>query len=124
MLRQGFPERDGGALGAEIGFERGHPFPPEARIVPDSGSGITARPNRLSAADWSDWIISRAQSSLRFREGTNPVIHVTDAFTGAPLLASVPLGKGTLTAVALDIVPQLQIIHQGGYRLLANLVSY
>jgi hypothetical protein len=52
------------------------------------------------------------------------VIHLKDESTGAPLIASVKIGEGTLTAVALDMLPQLQILHPGAHRLLANLVSY
>jgi hypothetical protein len=124
VLRQSPRGPDDGPLGAKIGFERGHPFPPETHVAAEAGSRIMTGPNLLSEGDWRDWIISRAQSSLQFREGSSPVVHVRDASTGAPLIASVPEGKGMLTAVALDIVPQLQIIHPGGYRLLANLLAY
>jgi hypothetical protein len=124
MLGGSLSGPDGGALSGEIGFVRGHPIAPEARVATERASRIIAQPNLLSEGDWRDWIISRARSSLDFREGANPVVHVRDASTGAPLLASVRMGQGTLTAVALDLVPQLQVIHPGGYRLLANLVSY
>ncbi|HEX7572014.1 MAG TPA: hypothetical protein VF514_02905 [Bacteroidota bacterium] len=52
------------------------------------------------------------------------MIHLKDESTGVPLIASVKIGEGTLTAVALDMLPQLQILHPGAHRLLANLVSY
>jgi hypothetical protein len=115
---------DGGSLGREIGFAGGRPFAPESRVRAEGAGRIIAGPNLLSDGDWRDWIISRAQVSLRFGEGVDPLIHVRETSTGAPLLASVPVGKGTLTAVALDLLPQLQIVHPGAYRLLANLVSY
>jgi hypothetical protein len=78
----------------------------------------------LNDGDWRDWIISRARSSIRVGGGTATLVHLRDSSTHAPLVASVPMEKGILTAVALDLLPQLQIVHPGGYRLLANLVSY
>jgi hypothetical protein len=124
IFGQTLPGEAGVALLEEIGFTRGRPIPPEAPVTAEEADRLIVHPNLLSGDDWRDWIISRAQASISVRAGVSPLVHVRDASTGAPLLASAAMGKGTLTAMALDIVPQLQILHPGAYRLLANLVSY
>ena len=121
ILGQSLPFTDGGALGATLGFLRGHPVPPEAGVRADESGSLTRSPNPLAADDWNGWIIARAQCSLRISDGANAVIPVRDAVSGMPLVASVAMGNGRLTAVALDLSPQLQMVHPGGYRLLANL---
>jgi hypothetical protein len=124
MLRQRPPAVPGDPLTENAGFGPTRVIAPEAPVLAEKGSAVIAHPNSLSGPDWNGWIISRAQSPLIFPPGTHPVIHLRDESTGAPLVASMGIGEGTLTAVALDLLPQLQIVHPGAYRLLANLVSY
>ncbi|HMK38288.1 MAG TPA: PIG-L family deacetylase [Bacteroidota bacterium] len=122
MLRQHPASPAAGILAGYAGFGRSPVIAPEATVVADGA--IARQPNALSEGDWRGWIISRAQSPLVLSRDSNPLVSLRDASTGAPLIASVALGKGTLTAVALDLLPQFQIVHPGACRLLANLVSY
>jgi hypothetical protein len=124
MLRQNPRATAGNPLAETAGFGMARVIAPEASVIADRSSGILSYPNLLSDADWHGWIISRAQSPLVVVRDSNPVMHLRDESTGAPLIVSVKMGEGTLTAVALDMSPQLQIVHPGAYRLLANLVSY
>ncbi len=124
ILRQRPPAAPGDPLAENAGFRPTRVIAPEAPVIAEKGSAILVHPNSLTEADWRDWIISRAQSPLVLSPGAHPVIHLKDESTGAPLIASVKIGEGTLTAVALDMLPQLQILHPGAHRLLANLVSY
>jgi hypothetical protein len=124
MLRQRPPAAPGDPLTGYAGFGLSRVIAPESPVIMETGSAILSHPNPLAEADWRDWIISRAQSPLVVSPGAHPLIHLKDESTGAPLIASMRFGEGTLTAVALDMLPQLQILHPGAYRLLANLVSY
>ena len=124
IFRQIPPSTPGDPLTENAGFGRARVIAPEAPVIAEEGSAVLSHPNLLSDGDWRDWIISRAQSPLVVSPGAHPVIHLKDESSGAPLIASVPMGEGTLTLVALDLIPQLQIVHPGAYRLLANLVSY
>lgn len=124
MLRQHPPAAPGDPLTENAGFGPARVIAPEAPVIAEKESAVLSHPNLLSEVDWRDWIISRAQSPLVLSPEAHPVIHLKDESSGAPLIASVKLGEGTLTAVALDLIPQLQIVHPGAYRLLANLVSY
>ena len=124
ILRQS-PESAGeNPLTGGAGFGKARMIAPEAPVAADRSSGLLSHPNLLSEPDWRDWIVSRAESPVTLAPDSNPVIHVRDESTGVPLVASVTMGRGTLTAVGLDLLPQLQIVHPGACRLLANLVSY
>ncbi|HTY60564.1 MAG TPA: hypothetical protein VMF59_17195, partial [Bacteroidota bacterium] len=124
MLRQGPLPPGENPLAEAAGFAAGPVIAPEAGVAAAEHDSLLTYPNPISASDWQNWIISRALSPLRISSGSHPVVHCTDASTGAPLVASVKLGEGTLTVVALDLLPQIQIVHPGAYRLLANLLSY
>ena len=124
MLRQSPRGTGENPLTGNAGFGATRIIAPEAPVVADPSSTLLSHPNLLSGPDWRGWIISRAQSPVMVTPDSNPVIHCRDQSTGAPLVVSVTMGRGTLTAVALDLGPQLQIVHPGACRLLANLVSY
>ncbi len=124
MLRQHPRAAPGNPLTEIAGFAMTCVMAPGAPVIADSTSGILSHPNPISGADWRGWIISRAQSPVVASREADQVVHLRDELTGAPLITSVKIGTGTLTAVALDLLPQLQIVHPGACRLLANLVSY
>ncbi len=124
MLRQSPQAAEKNPLTGNAGFGVTRMIAPEASVVADPASGLFSHPNLLSESDWRGWIISRAQSPVMVTRDSNPVVHCKDESTGVPLIATVTMGKGTLTAVALDLGPQLQIVHPGAHRLLANLLSY
>ena len=95
---------------------------PHAQVWCDSSQLLT-RPNAISGLDWSDWIISRSWRAIQTGIDPRIVVHVRAVTTGAPLLVSEAIGKGFVIAVALDITPQLETIHEGTFRIFANLIS-
>ncbi len=124
MLSQALQTSAESPLTEPAPFSALHLLAPEAGIVTAGGDSLLSLPNLISPGDWRDWIVARAEASVHVPADRNPVVHCRDESTGSPLIASVSMGEGTLTAVALDLIPQLQIVHPGAYRLLANLLSY
>jgi hypothetical protein len=124
MLSQAWDPPEARELTRLIGFTGEPALPPDAPAIADSSSRICASPNRLGEEDWRDWTIARSRGIVRVPAGADLTVHVRNGRTGAPLVASVTLGRGTITAVALDLVPQLQTVHAGALRLFANLLAY
>jgi hypothetical protein len=123
MLRQSPGSTKGNPLSGTLEFARTGVIPPESPVKGDTAAAVLSAPNSISREDWEGWIIARAQSPIVAPPGSNPAVQLEDELTGAPLVATVNVGKGRLTAVALDLLPQLQIVHPGAYRLFANIVS-
>ncbi len=121
-----FPQHGRGAgwLTALCGatFEPIDPLASEAEVTTDT-SAMFATPNHMAPADWEGWVESRAFVD----------VHQTVPRTGAGnrawsgqhhLLDSVPVGKGSVTLVAADLLSQLTNYHPGAYRLLANVIAH
>ncbi len=94
-------------------------LPPEAAVVADS---LPGSPNTIVPADWNGWVMTRARNAIVVQRGEAAVI-VRAEGDGRVLLASVPTGKGSVIAVALDLASQLEVVHAGAFRILANLLS-
>ncbi len=122
MLSQDTPGT--GELIGEMGFMGGALRDPAATVTADTASAVCSSPNMLRAADWQDWTIARARGTVRQTPGTNLIVHVRDGVSGSPLVASAAHGKGLITRVALDLIPQFQTVQVGAYRLFANLLAY
>jgi len=124
VLAQDWSGKGGGPLARLVKFGPARLFAPEAPVLADISAGVTTTPNALTPADWEGWIISRARTTVDITEHGGAVVWCRDAASGLCLGATFAEGRGSITAVALDILPQLQIVHPGACRLLANLVSY
>jgi len=124
LLAQRWNAKKAGPLAQLVRFGPGRLFPPEGPVDADSAAGPAVAPNRLREGDWEGWIISRARATLNLAGEGGAVAWCRDRATGAVLGATIAAGGGTIAAVTLDISPQLQIVHPGACRLLANLVSH
>ncbi|HTO92860.1 MAG TPA: PIG-L family deacetylase [Bacteroidota bacterium] len=123
LLAQRWTTESGGPLARLVRFSSPRLFAPEGSVAADDSAGPAGSPNRLGEADWRGWIISRARATVDLEGVTGAVAWCRDRATGAVLGATFPVGEGSITAVTLDISPQVQIVHPGAFRLLANLVS-
>jgi hypothetical protein len=112
------------ALTGRIGFLGGTLRTPDAPVTGDPSTPVCATPNALGEPDWQDWTIARARGTVRGGRGAELTVHVRDGLSGAPLVATTSHGKGIITAVALDLLPQFQTVQVGAYRLFANLLAY
>jgi hypothetical protein len=121
-----FPQHGRGAgwLTALCGatFETIDPLATEAEVKTDSSS-VFATPNRITPGDWEGWVESRA--FVRIHQNASQAGAVRRAWSGPhSLLATVPVGNGSVTLVAADLLSQFTNCHPGAYRLLANLISH
>ena len=105
-----------------LDFRPNPALPPEAALHVDTTDQIIRNPNNLRTPDWAGWVVARAWGSIRVHEGVKAEIPIRNESTGDPLVAGIPLGKGWVTYVALDLSSQLMNIHPGAHRLLANLL--
>lgn len=121
-----FPQHGEGARWLEsisgASFARIDPLPPQTGVTVDS-SALFALPNRVEARDWEDWVQARAFESVR--QTGKPAGSGIRARSGScVLLLTVPIGKGSVTLVGMDLTSQLVNYHAGAFRLLANLIAY
>ncbi len=89
----------------------------------DSAEHFGATPNDLVPADLSGWIFRRSYGSVSLNNRVPAAVLVRSSIDNAPLVVSVPQGKGRITYVGLCLTPQLANINPGAFRILANLVS-
>jgi hypothetical protein len=104
-------------------FRRWPALEPGDSVVAAGGAqALLNFPNRIGTGDWDGWVVSRSFGSVDpGPSGAETVLR--SASTGEPLLVTIPVGKGSVTLVALDIVSQLRNVHPGAFRLLANLIA-
>jgi hypothetical protein len=79
-------------------------------------------PNRITEDDWSQWCYSRAWESIDVVDSVNAEILVRNKADQIPLLIDMSTGKGKITLVALNIEQQLENLHEGCFKILANLL--
>jgi hypothetical protein len=92
----------------------------------DENSALLRAPNRISAADFADWVQERSLYMPRaFDEHYRPVIAISDP--GEPLnrgaILVTPLGRGTYIYTTLAFFRQLPAGVPGAARLFVNLLS-
>ncbi len=106
-----------------MAFRRSPQLSPATSIKIDSTAELDRFPNLLPAADWEGWAVARAFCSVRIPMNSPSRVIVSSKDANVPLVVDYTVGKGTVTAVALDLISQLMNVHPGAHRLLANLVS-
>jgi hypothetical protein len=80
-------------------------------------------PNALTAADWGDWLVSRSTDRIVTGAGVKTeLIAGTKDHLRAFILRALS-GRGYVTAVSLDLGHQLETLHSGACRIIANLLS-
>jgi hypothetical protein len=92
-------------------------------VTLDTTQAISRTPNRLTEADWEDWVVGRSLNSVNLSPGVEARTLVSSLDERIPLVVTVPVGKGQITLVALDLISQLLNVHPGAHRILANLLS-
>ena len=98
-------------------------LPPTTPVRIDSTTLLALRPNALARADWDGWVVARSLCSVRPSADRKAVVLVRSSPDNIPLVVDLPEGKGRMTLVALDLESQLQNVHPGAHRFLANLLS-
>ncbi len=102
-------------------FRQARPLTPETAVTVND-SALNSSPNRLGPDTWSGWVEARAWYVITTAPGA-PEPGVAATSGGLPVVTSVRLGKGRVTLVALDLWSQLMNLHEGAYRLFANLLA-
>jgi len=93
--------------------------------VVDSLHRIVREPNQLTEVDWDEWLFSRSQNRITVaprKEMMTPVTLGDPSRT--PGIVVFPRGKGKCIYVNLNLGKQLENIHPGAFRILANLLAY
>lgn len=114
------------------------PFPlalapvPERVMQPDSPVSILGPsrllewPNKISAADWSNWVAERAQlvpTSADARYSRAIEVHDAGEPENRNAILSTKIGKGTIIYTSLTLEQQVAGGIPGGLRLLVNMLS-
>ncbi len=89
----------------------------------DTTVALSRTPNLLSGSDWENWVVARSLNSIQINSGVEAQTPVSSADGRIPLVVVIPLERGRITLVALDLNSQFQNVHPGAHRLLANLLT-
>ena len=104
-------------------FRRWPALEPKDPLVTESAHAMLQAPNLLRSEDWNGWVVSRSLGSVLRGGAKDAQTVVRSSSTGENLLLCVPVGRGRVTLVGLDIDSQLRNVLPGAYRLLANLIA-
>ena len=80
-------------------------------------------PNRITGPDWDGWKYARSWNGLMIERQDEGRVTVLARNSVAPLLADLQISRGILTLVALNLDQQLDDLHEGCFKLLANLLT-
>lgn len=100
-------------------------FDAQSPVAADSLHPVIGSPNRLTEQDWEEWLFSRSPNRVEVSAevmATVPV--VLEAGNRTPAVLVFPRGKGKLVYVNLNLGKQLENIHPGAFRILANLLAF
>jgi hypothetical protein len=93
-------------------------------VTIDSTSHMATTPNELGNDTWSDWLNARAYNIVSGEALARASVLLWSTRGKHPLIATWQRGQGRITYCDLALNYQLLNLHQGGYRILANLLSY
>lgn len=123
VLPQAAAAGGGASVLAVAGFGRSAQLSPVTPVMFDTIRAFSQIPNRLSGADWDDWVVARSLNSINVDSGVEAHILVSSSNERVPLVVTIPMEKGEITLVALDLISQFLNVHPGTHRLLANLLA-
>jgi len=109
-----------------IWTERTNALHPDCRVLQSDRTSLFKSPNKLTKETWQDWLFSLGSNRLSGADAKDDAVLLT-ALSGKgrfPLIVSRVIGSGRITYVDLDLHHQLLNLHEGAFRLLANLVSF
>jgi hypothetical protein len=120
-----FPQTGGGAawLKEAFGatFRSIEPIPPGSAVT-STWDGALRGPNIIGRTDWDGWVVARSFTEVvSSRQDAKVILAASQG--SLVLIASYPVGSGSVTLVAADLQSQLMNYHPGVYRLMANLVA-
>lgn len=97
------------------------PVPPDAEISLEVPR-LASFPNPIDEKGWEGWVESRAFDKI-VKTGAGREATVVLRSGKEPLILTAPVGKGSITLVAADLVSQLINYHPGAFRLFSNLIA-
>ncbi len=92
-------------------------------VIMDDRYPLFSTPNRITSADWSEWLFLRAYNGVSASDIENGQVPLRTENQRLPLIVVSESGKGKMTYVDLALAPQWLNIHPGAFKLLANLIS-
>ncbi len=105
-------------------FRAGSFAPAEEQVTKDrSAADALHEPYEISASCWNNWKYARMWSGLSTEQFPSGQISIPFRVGTEPGLAIVRLGNGTLTLIALNLEQQLDHLHEGSFKILANLLA-
>jgi hypothetical protein len=107
-----------------VTLKRSFSFGEETLVDVESASRIVTSPNAIRREDWSNWLYQLAYNTLEGPALDQALIVARAAKDRSPLIVQWKRGEGTVSYAELALFPQFLNVHEGAYRLLANLVSY
>ena len=105
----------------EFRFENDPAGPGDTVDVPDADFG--RNPNTLSASDWEGWQVGRSTDRIIAQRGIATGLIAGLRGGRNPLVLRASDGRGSVTAVALDLGHQLETLQSGACRIFVNLLS-
>ena len=90
----------------------------------DKSHSLFSNPNRIGSREWKNWLFLRGYHFMNVDDSEALQIPIKVEVTGSPLLSTQRLGQGIRTYVNLAMDYQWMNIHEGSFKLLANLISY
>jgi hypothetical protein len=94
----------------------------ETPLSYDSINSFFTAPNNITRDDFKDWIVCRAYNKVRI-DSSDVQVHLSSK-EGAPFIVEKIYGKGKIVYIDLALSPQLMSIHEGAFRLLANIIAF
>ena len=90
----------------------------------DDSHPLLITPNRMGSREWNNWLFLRGYHFMNVYNSEDLQLPIQIAGTGNPLLTTQKIGRGKRTYVNLALNYQWMNIHEGSFKLLANLISY
>lgn len=122
-LAQDAEEWNRSKMWEEIELIPTHQFDESYPVETDGAHPFISSPNLIGPEDWYGWLYLRAYNIVKMDDAAGFSIPVKTKGEEVPLLLTKKRGEGRLTYVDLALEPQLLNIHEGMFRLFANIVS-
>ncbi len=95
---------------------------PELEIHAGDAERLINTPNTMTEADWSGWLFSRGANEIIVPPSAKVLLSI--GRSRIPAVVSQQVDSGRITFVNLNLPIQWLNIHDGAFRLLANLLAY
>lgn len=109
---------------SDIKLTRSFSYDEHLSVKIDSNHKILNSPNKITDTDFENWIYTRTSNALRVGSSNMMESPITASIDKTPLLITRKYVKGTIIYVNMALHYQLLNIHEGVYKILANLISF